>query len=452
MELTLEQLADRTGESVAHLEQWRAAGLIADRPSYGAEDAERARLVGFLVQRGFDVETIARADAGHGGLIERFLSLLYPSGRIPAYSTGELVAKTDLDPDLVGRVWHAAGLREHGDAAGDDDVDMLRALATAIEVGLPESVVLEMVRVYADSLRRVAEAEVRLFHFYVHERLRTEGLEGEELDEVTRAAGDRLLEIAEPAVLYFHRKGWASAMRDDLALHVAQEGGGAPVPDVPGTLSAAVVFVDLHRFTPLTKAMGDVAAAEVVERFSDIVRTAVGHWHGRVVKQIGDAFMLVFFEPRAAISCTLEIERRAVEEPQFLAVRSGAHWGDVLYREGDYVGTTVNVAARLEQAAGPHQFLVTGDMRRAAADAPEAEFAPLGTRSFKGLVDDIEIFEAQHSSDPSREKLADPVCGMELALEEVAARLEFGGRTPMFCSSECLQLFVANPERYSPTQ
>jgi len=452
MELTLEGLAERTGESLDHLEQWRAAGLLGDRSVFGPEDVERVRLVGFLVHRGFDVEAIARADAEHGGLLERFLTLLYPSGRVPVDSMDEIVARTDLDPDLVRRVWHAAGLDEDRDPAGDDDVDMLRALATAVEVGLPESAVLQMVRVYADSLRRVAEAEVRLFHFYVHERLRTEGLEGEQLDELTHAAGERLLEIADPAVLYFHRKGWASAMRDDLALHVAQEGGDAPVPDVPGTLSAAVVFVDLHRFTPLTEAMGDVAAAEVVERFSDIVRTAIGHWHGRVVKQIGDAFMLVFFEPRAAISCTLEIERRAVDEPQFLAVRSGAHWGDVLYREGDYVGTTVNVAARLEQAAGPHQFLVTGDMRRAAADAPEAEFAPLGTRSFKGLVDDIEIFEAQHSSDPSREKLADPVCGIELAPEEVAARLEFGGGTQSFCSSECLQIFVANPDSYSTTQ
>jgi adenylate cyclase len=450
MELTLEQLAERTGESLDRLEEWREAGLFDDQAgSFGSEDVERVRLIGFLVHRGFDVETIARADAEHGGLIERFLTLLYPNGRIPLHSVGELVAQTDLDPDLVFRIWHAAGLSEHGDAAGDEDVEMLRALATAVDVGMPEAAVLQMVRVYADSLRRVAEAEVRLFHFYVHERLRAEGLVGKELDELTQAAGDRLLEITDPAVLYFHRKGWASAVRDDLALHVAQEGAGAPVSDVPGTLSAAVVFVDLHRFTPLTDAMGDLAAADVVERFSNIVRTAVARWHGRVVKQIGDAFMLVFFEPRSAICCTLEIEGRAVEEPQFLAVRSGAHWGDVLYREGDYVGTTVNLAARLGDAAAAHQLLVTGQMRRAVDDTPDAEFVPHGTRSFKGVGDDVEIFEVRRHSAPVTDKVADPVCGMELTEEEVAARLESGEQTHAFCSSECLQLFVADPARYA---
>lgn len=449
MELTLEQLADRTGERLERLEEWRAAGLLRPDLPYGPEDVERARLIGFLVQRGFDVETIARADAAHGGLLERFLTQLYPSGQVPASTIGEVVAETDLDSDLVNRVWHAAGLTEHGDAAGDEDVEMLRALGTAVEVGLPESVVLELVRVYADSLRRVAEAEVRLFHFYVHERLRAEGLEGEELDQLTQAAGDRLLEIADPAVLYFHHKGWTSAVRDDLALHVAQEGTGAPVSDVPGTLSAAVVFVDLHQYTPMTEAMGDLAAAGVVERFSSIVRTAVARWHGRVVKQIGDAFMIVFFEPRAAICCSLEIEGRAVDEPQFLAVRSGAHWGEVLYREGDYVGTTVNLAARLEQAAAAHQLLVTGTMRRAVEDVPEAEFVPRGKRGFKGIGDDVEIFEVRRHSASATDKVSDPVCGMELSQEEVAARLESGDQTHAFCSAECLQRFVASPARYA---
>ena len=52
---------------------------------------------------------------------------------------------------------------------------------------------------------------------------------------------------------------------------------------------AAVVFIDLSSFTPLAEAMGDATAAEVLERFSNIVRRSVGAFDGRVVKQIGDA-------------------------------------------------------------------------------------------------------------------------------------------------------------------
>src|SRR6266550_4466794 len=124
--------------------------------------------------------------------------------------------------------WQAAGFGASGDALNDDDVDTLRSLRTALDSGLPEPSLIELVRVYADALRRVAEAEIRLFHFHVHERL-----------------------------------------------HVAEAAGLSDVPGVAGTMSAAIVFVDLARFTPLTEVMGDAVAAEVIDRFSSIVRPAV---------------------------------------------------------------------------------------------------------------------------------------------------------------------------------
>ena len=106
-----------------------------------------------------------------------------------------------------------------------------------------------------------------------------------------------------------------------------------------------IALCDLAGFSSLTDAMGDQAAATVLERFAHIVRQSVGGWDGRIVKQI-DSFMVVFLEARLAGACALEIERLVAREPQFAAVRSGVHYGPVLYREGDYVGTSVNVAAR----------------------------------------------------------------------------------------------------------
>lgn len=447
-ELSLEELAARTGEPAARLREWQAIGLVGRDGRFDATDGERVRLIRFLLGRGFDIDAIARADAAQDGMLDRFLTLAFPEGRLPTYSLAELAEKAGSDPELVRRLWNASGLTESGDAAGDDDVESLRRLATALDAGLPETALMQMVRVYADSLRRVAEAETRLFHFYVHERLQAEGLSGQELTETTEAASDQLIAIVEPAILHFHRKGWVSAVRDDLALHVAQEAGLAEVSDVPGTLAVGVLFADLSRFTPLTEVMGDAAAAEVIERFTTIVRTAVGAWHGRVVKQIGDAFMLVFFEPRAAIACALEIEERAADEPHFPAVRMGAHWGEVLYREGDYVGSTVNVASRVADAAEPHELLVTATLRKAVGELPDVEFVPRGTRALKGMAEELELYAARRGLEVSREKLVDPVCGMELHPEEVAARLDVAGEIRAFCSAACLQLFVTTPERY----
>jgi len=199
---------------------------------------------------------------------------------------------------------------------------------------------------------------------------------------------------------------------------------------------------------PLTEAMGDVAAAEVVERFSELVREVVNRHHGRVVERIGDAFMLVFTEPRSAVSCALEIEERSSDEPQFTAVRGGVHFGPVLYREGGYVGSNVNIASRVAGEAGRHQVLVTAAVRNEVSGLTDFEFVPLGKRALKGVVEAPELFEARVRGQETTAKVIDPVCGMELAPAEVAARLSVEGNEQAFCSETCLRKFVQARERY----
>ena len=448
VKLSLEALAARAGETVEGLRECQTVGLLGAREPFSSWDAERVRLIRFLRSRGFDLDVIARADAS-AGLLDRFVEHLFPAGRTPEYTLAEAVEEGGFDREFVQRFLEAAGLSDLADARGDEDLEAFRNLSVVLEAGLPEEALFQLVRVYADSLLRVAEAEVRLFHFYVHERLRAEGLTGPKLREVTDAASDRLLGLAEPTVLYFHRLGWRNAMRDDLALHVAQEAGASEVSEIPAQLPVGVLFADLARFTPLTEAMGDTAAAQVVDRFSTIVRATVNPWHGRVVKQIGDAFMLVFPEPRCAVECALEIEARAAVEPQFPAVRLGAHWGEVLYREGDYVGATVNVASRVAAAAQPHELLVTAAMRKRVEDLSGTEFIPLGKRALKGIAEDIELYAIRRPHTAPNDRLVDPVCGMELGPDEVAARLDVGDGTRVFCSTGCLQRFVAAPDRHA---
>jgi len=169
-----------------------------------------------------------------------------------------------------------------------------------------------------------------------------------------------------------------------------------------------------------------------------------------VVKQIGDAFMLNFQSAPSAVACALEIDAEAAKQPQFPAVRAGIQWGDLLYREGDYVGSNVNIAARLASEADRHQVLVTADVRKEAAGTPGIEFVRLGKRTLKGLGGRFELFAAQSTSaTASADKPIDPVCGTELGAAEVAARLSLEGTERAFCSEACLRKFVSAPEHYA---
>src|SRR5438552_7303495 len=213
----------------------------------------------------------------------------------------------------------------------------------------------------------------RVFHLYVHERFRAEGLSGADLMAATHGVADPMTDLVEPAVLYFHRKAWERANREDLLLHLME--GTTPPSQTVGELMRTILFVDLSSFTPLAEAMGDEVAARVVERFADMVRETAFQSDGQVIKQIGDEFMLVFSHAASAVAFGARMYEAAAAEPRFPALRIGAHTGSVLYRDGDYVGTTVNLAARIAGAARRSQFVISDDVRRHVADV---DFDPLG--------------------------------------------------------------------------
>jgi class 3 adenylate cyclase len=439
--LTIDELADATGIGPDTLRHWQSLGLLTgtgDRIE--TLDIERVRLITFVEQRGITAEAIATASKTQGDMLGDRLDML-TSRDLPrtGRSIDDAAEAVGLAPEVIRRMWSALGLGDQTEVY-DEDIEALGRLRVALDAGLPEPALTQIVRVFADAAGRIAEAESRLFHYYVHERFRAQGLTGSELTAATDAIGEPLVELIEPTLLYFHRKAWERAQREDLLVHLTED---TTTPgDVPGDIEVTILFVDLSGFTPLTEAMGDPAAASLVERFSHLVRAAAGRHHGTVVKQIGDEFMLVFTDPTAAISCGLAIEAAVSAEPQFPAVRQGAHSGRVLYREGDYIGATVNVAARVAAEADRHQLLITPGLRAQATSLDDVTVTPAGARSLKGIADTIELFNVHPVGDrPLR--VIDPVCLMELDPSECGYQLTWRGTQLFFCSQECLTRFVA---------
>lgn len=351
----------------------------------GGAAARRASLLSFALSHGIPQQDLLAAMGSYGDLFVAFDAM----GMTPAdEDSATVLAQVGLDEALVDQLAEAACM-DLMTTPFVEDVAALRSAKEALDLGLPLPVLLQLLRVFADNMERLAEAENRIFHDHVHEQFRAAGLSGRELMEATAGISTGLLRLVEPTVLYFHRRAWATASQHDFLRHLTED--SRPLPSSPGAAPCAVLFADLSGFTALTAAVGDRAAAEVLSRFGTAVRRVTVAREGRVVKQIGDAFMLVFEQPRDALLCGADLLGWCAGEPDFPALHIGGHAGDVLFHDGDYVGATVNLAARIASVTDPSQFLVTDELVQDLELPPEVDVVPLAPRTLKGLEAPVSV-------------------------------------------------------------
>ncbi len=431
--LSPEELSFATGEPVERLRRFRSFKLIGceDDERFAPDDIERVRLIQFLERRRITLETIAEAEHREA-VLSSVMDFLFPDNVGRTYSFAQAIDIVGLDAGVARSLTEPS--RSGDELMDEHDLEMLREAKVALDAGFQETA--------------LPEAEVRLFHFYVHGGLKTAGLSGRELVDTRKSVRDHLLPIVEPLIRYFHRRGLIMAVRQDMILHLTGDLARPAQLASRAQLRLAILFLDLSSYTPMTEVMGDVVAAKIVERFSELVREANVRFDGRIVDRIGDAFLLVLPEPRAAVMCALEIERRAAAEPQFPAVRGAVHWGDVLYQEGGYVGGALNIASRVATEARPHQVLITTTARAEIGGLLGVKFTPLGKRQLKGLAEELELFEVHSEDAPGGERARDPVCGIEMVTTEVAATLVVKGQELAFCCEKCLRAFLEAPHRY----
>ena len=143
-----------------------------------------------------------------------------------------------------------------------------------------------------------------------------------------------------------------------------QAGKGADA--LSGTLT--FLFADLRGYTTYVEAHGDRAAAALIADYRRLVRTRVAASAGGEIKTEGDSFYVVFSTARAALDCAIAIlrdaERDTAAHPDRpLAIGIGIHAGEPVAHDGQYVGSAVNIAARLGQVAGAGELLISETVR-----------------------------------------------------------------------------------------
>jgi class 3 adenylate cyclase len=163
------------------------------------------------------------------------------------------------------------------------------------------------------------------------------------------------------------------------------------------TENLAIVFIDIAGFTPRTSAQTREENRRMLRRFDGIVRPIVRAYRGRVVKTMGDAFLLTFRSPTEALLCSMGIhdllaEADAQIDPsERFTIRAAVNAGDVRIKRGDIFGEAVNIASRIEGKAGAGEILFSESvfLSMTRTEVPSEE---VGYTELKGIPDKVRLY------------------------------------------------------------
>ena len=153
------------------------------------------------------------------------------------------------------------------------------------------------------------------------------------------------------------------------------------------------VFLDLSGFTNYTAAFGDDAAGRLLGAFRTIVREVASDRGVRIAKWLGDGCMVVAVDQADAIAFVLDLENRSAEVCSPLTLRAGIATGYALLFEGDdYIGSAVNMAARLcDYARGVEVLMPTMQIERLPEGVVAKPYGDIELRGFPGPVNVVEL-------------------------------------------------------------
>jgi adenylate cyclase len=386
----LSELAPCSPEQVERLQ---GLGLLSGgEDGFPSSDVHVVRLMAAFEDAGVSVEDVARGVETGELSFPLGLFMPEPVGATTTYE--ELADELGRSSDLVKRLSGELGFPPpEDDRVRAEDAEILRLLFSRLDLA-DDDELSRFARLYGGTIQRLVGSGLQFFDLAVRQRVATfDHLSTEERDRLTyeKAAGyTELVASIVPWLQARHRERSVLDYLVGVTEGFMEERGLTPAqPKQP----PAIAFLDLTGYTALAEEQGDEAAAELAADLATVVHEA-SRTHGcRPVKWLGDGVMFYFAEPESAIRSGLALIEQA-EKAISVPARIGINAGPVIVQEGDYYGSTVNVAARIADYAGPHEVLVSDAALRSSGMDGEG-FELVGDVPLRGVTSAVRLHRAK---------------------------------------------------------
>ncbi|MFA5139810.1 MAG: RDD family protein [Elusimicrobiota bacterium] len=166
----------------------------------------------------------------------------------------------------------------------------------------------------------------------------------------------------------------------------------------PVTRNLTILMTDIKEFTPKTSRMSRAGIASMLEEHKNLVLPVLEGKGGKLVKTIGDAFLMVFESPTDAVLAGIAVQEVLREHnadkhaDDRIDVRVAINLGEVNIADNDVFGDAVNITARIEGIAEAGEVYFT-EAVYLAMNKKEVPSSEVGLFHLKGVSERIRVYK-----------------------------------------------------------
>ena len=160
---------------------------------------------------------------------------------------------------------------------------------------------------------------------------------------------------------------------------------------------ASILAADLAGFSRMM-ADDEIGTIEAVRRLrTDLLEPTVIRHGGRVVKTMGDGFLIEFASVVTSVEAAIDLQTQlqalnTETDRNPLLMRIGIHVGDIVLEGSDIFGDGVNIAARIEPLVQPGGIGISDEAYRQVERKLDAEWVDGGEHNVKNIPRPVQIW------------------------------------------------------------
>jgi class 3 adenylate cyclase len=168
----------------------------------------------------------------------------------------------------------------------------------------------------------------------------------------------------------------------------------------------AILLADVVGYSRLMSVDEAGTHVAVTNYTKDLIEPKIAEHGGRLIRTMGDGFLVEFDSAADAVSCGLEIQEGLRTDDagaggdRRISLRIGINTGDVIADDRDIYGNSVNIAARLEGLAEPGEVYVTRTVRDQLEGHPGLSFEDRGERRVKNIKTPVRVYRVRYAEAP----------------------------------------------------